>query len=110
MGGRLRRVLPAHPRPVFRRTHYDPSSGSFGSASRIASSASVSGEGITYAPLAHLPRSMVRHRSLQKGNSASVLFTAFLQIGQRSLTARLRGIQILIVEGEAGLQIEKRLE
>src|SRR3981081_3296638 len=101
MGGRPTRALPAHQRLIFRRTHYDPSSGSSGSVSRIASSASVSGDLITYAPLAHLPRSMVRQRSLQKGNSASVLFTVFLQIGQRSLTARLRGIQILIVEGRS---------
>jgi hypothetical protein len=71
-----------------------------GSLSDTASLTSETGDAITYAPLAHLPRSMVRHRSLQKGNSASVLFTAFLQIGQRSLTSRLRGIQNLIVEGK----------
>jgi hypothetical protein len=29
---------------------------------------------------------MVRQRSLQKGKSGSVLFTGFLQIGQRNLT------------------------
>lgn len=65
--------------------------------------ASVTGDEITYAPLAHLPRSMMRQRSLQKGKSASVLFTAFLQMGQRSLRVRLRGIQSLIVEERLGM-------
>jgi hypothetical protein len=65
--------------------------------SRTPSSASVTGEAITYAPLAHLPRSMMRQRSLQKGKSASVLFTFFLQIGQRSLTMRLLGMAGSIV-------------
>src|ERR1700730_10458440 len=59
---------------------------------RIASSASSTGDEITYAPLAHLPRSIRRQRSLQKGKSASVAFVGFLQLGQRSLTVRLRGI------------------
>ena len=58
---------------------------------RTASSASVTGDEITYAPLAHLPRSIRRQRSLQKGKSASADFTGFLQIGQRSLMERLRG-------------------
>jgi hypothetical protein len=58
----------------------------------MLSDVSCTGDEITYAPLAHLPRSMVRHRSLQKGNSASLLFTGFLQIGQRRLTVRLRAI------------------
>lgn len=67
------------------------SSGSWG---RISSSASVSVEvtGITYAPLAHLPRSIERQRSLQKGKSGPADFTGFLQIGQRSLREDLRGI------------------
>ena len=51
---------------------------------------------MTYFPLAHLPRSIVRQRSLQKGDSGSALLTGFLQIGQRSLTA-LRGIKVCIV-------------
>jgi len=59
----------------------------------MASSASVTGDEITYSPLAHFPRSMMRQRSLQKGNSASVFFTAFLQVGQLSLRVRLRGIR-----------------
>jgi len=46
---------------------------------------SFTGVEITYAPLAHLPRSMTRQRSLQNGNSASVRRTIFLQIGQRRL-------------------------
>ena len=50
------------------------------------------GDEITYAPLAHLPRSIKRQRSLQKGKSASAAFAGFLQIGQRSLMVRLRGI------------------
>jgi hypothetical protein len=50
-----------------------------------SSAVSFSGEEITYWPLAHLPRSMVRHRSLQKGNSGSAFLTGFLQIGQRRL-------------------------
>jgi hypothetical protein len=58
----------------------------------MLSDVSCTGDEITYAPLAHLPRSMVRHRSLQKGNPASLLFTGFLQIGQRRLTVRLRAI------------------
>lgn len=53
---------------------------------------SCNGEEITYSPLAHLPRSIRRQRSLQKGNSESELFTGFLQIGQRRLMERLRGI------------------
>jgi hypothetical protein len=72
---------------------HDWSSGSSGSRSRIASSASVVGDEITYWPLAHLPRSMRRQRSLQNGKSESVFLTDFLQMGQRSLTIRLRGIR-----------------
>src|SRR5271154_5023749 len=73
-------------------SRYESSSDSSGIFSRIDSSSSPTGAGITYAPLAHLPRSIVRQRSLQKGNSASPLLTTFLQIGQRSLSERLRGI------------------
>lgn len=43
------------------------------------------GDDILYSPLAHLPRSIVRQRSLQKGNSASDLSTSLRQIGQRKL-------------------------
>jgi hypothetical protein len=35
---------------------------------------------------------MERQRSLQKGNSVSEFLTVFLQMGQRSLIWRLRGI------------------
>ena len=38
------------------------------------------------------PESIGRQRSLQKGNSASLLFTGFLQIGHFSFTVRLRAI------------------
>src|ERR1019366_677882 len=69
---------------------HDSSSVSLWSA--IVSSASSTGDEITYAPLAHLPRSIRRQRSLQKGKSASADFTGFLQIGQRSLMGWLRDI------------------
>ena len=59
-----------------------------GLSCRTASSASVTGDEITYPPLAHLPRSIRRQRSLQKGKSGSVAFVGFLQIGQRSLMER----------------------
>src|ERR1019366_773330 len=36
-------------------------------------------------PLAHVPRSTARQRSLQKGYSASLASTIFLQVGQRKL-------------------------
>jgi hypothetical protein len=48
---------------------------------------------MTYAPLAHLPKSIRRQRWLQNGNSLSVLFTGCLQVGQRSLIERFRGIE-----------------
>jgi hypothetical protein len=70
--------------------HY--SSDSLRDLSFSSSFVSGSGDEITYWPLAHLPRSMVRHRSLQKGNSALLALTAFLQIGQRSRIARFRAI------------------
>jgi len=50
------------------------------------------GDETTYPPLAHLPRSISRQRSLQKGKSASPAFAGFLQIGQRSLMERLPAI------------------
>jgi len=52
----------------------------------------VTGDEITYPPLAHLPKSIRRHRSLQKGKSASAVFVGFLQMGQRSLMELLRGM------------------
>jgi hypothetical protein len=55
---------------------------------------------MTYPPLAHLPRSITRQRSLQKGNSASVFLTIFLQIGQWSLRERFRGMAELYAAGE----------
>ena len=47
---------------------------------------------ITYPPLAHLPRSMVRHRSLQNGNSGSSLSTSLRQVGHRKLRIFFLGI------------------
>src|SRR5271170_20580 len=46
------------------------------------------GEDILYAPLAHLPRSILRQRSLQKGKSSSAAVTMVLQVGQRRTMAR----------------------
>jgi hypothetical protein len=42
---------------------------------------------------------MVRQRGLQKGKSAAALLTGFLQVGQRTWTARFDRIEIPIVEG-----------
>ena len=47
---------------------------------------------ITYLPLAHLPKSIRRQRSLQKGKSSFVLSTIVRQIGQRSETIAFFGI------------------
>lgn len=47
---------------------------------------------ITYPPLAHLPRSIVRHLSLQNGNSGSVLNTSLRQVGHRKLRIFFLGI------------------
>ena len=41
---------------------------------------------------------MRRQRSLQKGKSGWVLFTDFWQMGQRSLTAGLRGIRFVFLD------------
>ena len=48
-------------------------------------SGSFNGVEITYPPLAHLPRSIVRHRSLQNGNSGSSFRTSLRQVGHRKL-------------------------
>jgi len=56
---------------------------------------SVTGEEMTYAPLAHLPRSIKRQRSLQKGKSEALASTGFLQIGHFSLMERFRGMETL---------------
>ena len=80
---------------IQRRAVQDSESESSGVASRIDSSISDTGELITYWPLAHFPRSILRQRSLQKGKSAELLVAAFLQIGQRSFTELLRGMGIL---------------
>src|ERR1700732_374135 len=84
---------------------HDSSSSSSRLRSLMASSASLTGDEITYPPLAHLPRSITRQRSLQKGKSGSELLTDFLQIGQRSLTVRFRGMDVLIVKAEGRRQI-----
>src|SRR5437660_652831 len=78
---------------IGRRVGHESLSSSSTFRSRMLSSASVTGDEITYPPLAHLPRSAVRHRGLQNGNSGSVLFTAFLQIGHWSLRLRLLGME-----------------
>jgi hypothetical protein len=71
-----------------RRSHYSSSEGGSG----VESDMSRVGEEITYAPLAHLPKSISRQRSLQKGKSGSVFPTGFLQTGQSSWTTRLRAM------------------
>ncbi len=53
---------------------------------------SVTGDEITYAPLAHLPRSISRQRWLQNGNSGSLACTDFLHVGHRNWEARFRGM------------------
>jgi len=59
---------------------------------------SCTGEDTTYFPLAHLPRSMSRQRSLQKGKSSAPTATLLLQIGHFTLTLRLRGTRSIVVE------------
>jgi hypothetical protein len=49
------------------------------------------GEGIAYFPVAQLPRSMIRQRSLQKGNSGASGATSFLQMGQVISIRRTNG-------------------
>src|SRR5262249_61713086 len=67
---------------------HDFLTGSGGPPSSRASLMSVTGDEITYAPLAHFPRSIWRHRSLQKGKSGSCFLTALRQTGQRTLRVR----------------------
>src|SRR4029077_6795395 len=55
------------------------------------------GDEMTYPPLAHLPRSIRRQRSLQKGNSASLLVTCFLQMGHFSLILRAMWLSYTIL-------------
>src|SRR5690242_7121678 len=54
------------------------------SAMLSSSSGSVIGVEITYPPLAHLPRSIRRHRSLQKGKCSDPVSTSVRQVGQRN--------------------------
>src|SRR5215467_5935419 len=48
-------------------------------------SGSRTGELILYAPLAHLPKSIFRQRSLQKGKSSSLSVTIVRQVGHRRI-------------------------
>jgi hypothetical protein len=57
----------------------------------MSSEMSCTGDETTYWPLAHFPRSISRQRSLQKGKSAAVLSTGFLQIGHLSFVFLLGG-------------------
>jgi hypothetical protein len=78
-------------------SRHESLSGSSGVRSgRNSSSASLTGDEMTYSPLAQLPRSMVRQRALQKGKSPSVLLTSFLQMGQRNFAVDMG---FSIVEG-----------
>src|ERR1035441_2075641 len=58
-------------------------------------------------PVAQLPRSMMRQRSLQKGKSGSPGATAFLQIGQ--VIIRLRGAKYRSEEHTSELQSLRHL-
>ena len=62
---------------------------------KSSESGSFIGDEITYPPLAHLPRSITRQRSLQNGNSGSEANTIFLQVGQRRLRTDFFGIASL---------------
>lgn len=52
---------------------------------------SCTGEDTTYFPLAHLPRSISRQRSLQKGKSSAPTETFCLHVGHFTWTLRFRG-------------------
>ena len=90
---KLMSALPtAAPSSRSEAAQFQSSSGCFGkSCNSISSEMSFTGEDTTYCPLAHLPRSMRRQRSLQKGKSSAVRSTAFLQMGQLNFNLRLRG-------------------
>src|SRR5579872_3961209 len=79
-------------RLLFFRPTQSSSSELSGSPPDMLSDVSCTGDEITYAPLAHLPRSIRRQRSLQNGNSGSLLFTGFLQVGHRNFRVCLRAI------------------
>lgn len=77
----------------------------------MPSSASVTGDETTYPPLAHFPKSIVLQRSLQKGKSAAVFVTGFLQIGHLSSSVRLRGmVQLYLSRKEGGLRQDLRYQ
>src|ERR1019366_4340560 len=65
---------------IFVRLHPCPLSGLIFHSSSCGGGSSA--PGITYLPVAQLPRSMMRQRSLQKGKSGSPGATDFLQMGQ----------------------------
>jgi len=50
----------------------------------MSSEMSLTGDETTYWPLAHLPKSISRHRSLQKGKSSDAFATGFLHVGHLS--------------------------
>jgi hypothetical protein len=58
-------------------------------------SGSVIGVEIIYPPLAHLPKSMTRQRSLQKGKFSSPATTSFRHVGQRRESGFFFGINKL---------------
>src|SRR5258708_16827375 len=69
-----------------------------------SSSSGSAGVEITYFPLAHLPRSMVRQRSLQNGKLSSPASTSLRQTGQRNervlflpMTSENPGHQVVVV-------------
>src|SRR5689334_3090766 len=92
--GRAYRVAPASRRLSGGRPAQPHDSSSVSSNPSLVS---CTGDEITYAPLAHFPRSITRQRSLQKGKSGSLLFTGFLQVGQCSFSVRFRAITSLSI-------------
>jgi len=78
------------------------------SATLSSSSGSLIAVEITYLPLAHLPRSIRRQRSLQKGKFSFSRSTRVRQVGQRSDGVFFRGIANLddvILTDDARYQI-----
>jgi hypothetical protein len=73
---------------------------------KSTSSGSLIGVEITYPPLAHLPRSIKRQRSLQKGNPGSERKTILRQVGQRKLRTLLAMARDLLKYLDAAVGID----
>jgi len=70
-------------------------------------SGSFIGVEMTYPLLAHLPRSITRQRSLQKGKSASVGSTILRHVGQRRVFVFFRGISLRMLSQSLRLRVHK---